>query len=201
MTTLTARPVLSEIFGANEGLGLRLRQVLLVVAGIAALAVAAKIRVPLWPSPVPITLGTFAVLSIGAAYGARLGLATILGYMLIGALGFDVFASSSAEKNGISYMMGGTGGYLLGYVLATLALGWAARKGWDRSVLTMIGAMLIGNALIYVPGVLWLHQFTSGWAQTFEWGLTPFLIGDAMKLGLAALLFPAIWKLVGNART
>lgn len=201
MTTLTARPVLSEIFGTNEGLGLRLRQVLLIVAGIAVLAVAAKIRVPLWPSPVPITLGTFAVLSIGAAYGARLGLATILGYMLIGALGFDVFASSSAEKNGIAYMMGGTGGYLLGYVLATLALGWAARKGWDRSVLTMVGAMLIGNALIYVPGVLWLHQFTSGWAQTFEWGLTPFLIGDAMKLGLAALLFPAIWKLVGKART
>ena len=165
------------------------------------MAVAAKIRVPLWPSPVPITLGTFAVLSIGAAYGARLGLATILGYMLVGAIGFDVFASSSAEKNGIAYMMGGTGGYLLGYVLATLALGWAARKGWDRSVLTMIGAMLVGNALIYVPGVLWLHQFTSGWAQTFEWGLTPFLIGDAMKLGLAALLFPAIWKLVGNART
>ena len=201
MTTLAARPVLSEIFGANEGLGLRIRQILLVALGIAALAVAAKIRVPLWPSPVPITLGTFAVLSIGAAYGARLGLATILGYMLIGAIGFDVFASSSAEKNGIAYMMGGTGGYLLGYVLATLALGWAARKGWDRSVLTMIVAMLIGNALIYVPGVLWLHQFTSGWAQTFEWGLTPFLIGDAMKLGLAALLFPAIWKLVGNART
>ena len=200
MTTLTARPVLSEIFGADEGLGLRIRQVLLVAVGIAALAVAAKIRVPMWPSPVPITLGTFAVLSIGAAYGARLGLVTILGYMLIGAIGFDVFASSSADKNGLTYMMGGTGGYLLGYVLATLALGWAARKGWDRSVLTMIGAMLIGNALIYVPGVLWLHQFTSGWAQTFEWGLTPFLIGDAMKLGLAALLFPAIWKLVGKAR-
>ncbi len=201
MTTLTARPVLSEIFGADEGLSLRIRQVLLVALGIAALAVAAKIRVPLWPSPVPITLGTFAVLSIGAAYGARLGLLTILGYMLIGAIGFDVFASSSAEKNGLAYMMGGTGGYLLGYVLATLALGWAARKGWDRSVMTMIGAMLIGNVLIYVPGVLWLHQFTSGWAQTFDWGLTPFLIGDAMKLALAALLFPAIWKLVGKART
>ncbi len=201
MTTLTARPVLSEIFGADDGLNHRIRQVLLVALGIAALAVAAKIRVPLWPSPVPITLGTFAVLSIGAAYGARLGLLTILGYMLIGAIGFDVFASSSAEKNGLAYMMGGTGGYLLGYVLATLALGWAARKGWDRSVMTMIGAMLIGNVLIYVPGVLWLHQFTSGWAQTFDWGLTPFLIGDAMKLALAALLFPAIWKLVGKART
>ena len=178
-----------------------MRQAVLVFLGIAALAIAAKIKVPMWPSPVPITLGTFAVLSIGAAYGPRLGLTTILGYMIIGALGFDVFASSTAEKNGWTYMMGGTGGYLLGYVLATLALGWAARKGWDRSVPKMALAMLIGNSLIYVPGVLWLHQFTSGWAQTFDWGLTPFLIGDAMKLALAALLFPAIWRLVGKARS
>ena len=201
MTTLTQRPVLTELFGADTGASIRVRQAVLVFLGIAALAIAAKIKVPMWPSPVPITLGTFAVLSIGAAYGPRLGLTTILGYMIIGALGFDVFASSTAEKNGWTYMMGGTGGYLLGYVLATLALGWAARKGWDRSVPKMALAMLIGNALIYVPGVLWLHQFTSGWAQTFDWGLTPFLIGDAMKLALAALLFPAIWRLVGKARS
>lgn len=201
MAYLTARPVLSEIFGSDSGSALRVKQAALVVLGIAALAIAAKIKVPMWPSPVPITLGTFAVLSIGAAYGARLGLVTILGYMLIGALGYDVFASSSAEKNGIAYMLGGSGGYLLGYVLATAALGMAARAGWDRSVVTMGLAMLIGNALIYVPGVLWLHQFTSGWSQTFEWGLTPFLIGDGLKLLLAALVFPAIWKLVGKART
>ena len=87
-----------------------LHQALLVVAGIAVLAICAKIKVPVWPSPVPITLGTFAVLSIGAAYGPRLGLITILGYMIIGALGFDIFANSSAEKNGLAYMMGGTGG-------------------------------------------------------------------------------------------
>ena len=91
------------------------------MVGIAALAVMAKIKVPMWP--VPITMGTFAVLTIGAAYGPRLGLATILGYLIVGALGFDVFASSSAETFGLTYMMGGTGGYLLGYVLATLALG------------------------------------------------------------------------------
>ncbi len=200
MSTLTARPVLSEIFGSDTAASVRVRQAVLVVLGIVALTLAAKARVMLWPSPVPITLGTLAVLSIGAAYGPRLGLVTILGYMLIGALGFDVFASSSAEKNGIAYMLGGSGGYLLGYVLATFALGAAARAGWDRSVLKMAGAMLLGNALIYVPGILWLHQFTTGWAQTMEWGLTPFLIGDALKLALAACLFPAIWKLVGKAR-
>ncbi len=200
MATTTRTPVLTDLLGAREGAALRLRQAVLVVLGVAALAIAAKIKVPMWPSPVPITLGTFAVLTIGAAYGARLGLVTILAYMAIGALGFDVFANSSAENSGLAYMLGGTGGYLLGFVLATGFLGFAARRGWDRSVVKMALAMLVGNALIYVPGLLWLHQFTTGWAQTLQWGFTPYLIGDAIKLALAALLFPAIWKLVGKAR-
>lgn len=192
--------VLSEHIWRAEGTARLAKQAALVVLGIAALAVAAKIKVPVPPSPVPVTLGTFAVLSIGAAYGPRLGLLTILGYMLVGALGFDVFAGSSAEKAGLAYMMGGTGGYLVGYVLATLALGWAARAGWDRGVLRMGAAMLAGNALIYIPGLLWLSGFAESWAQTLDWGITPFLIGDAMKLALAAVLFPALWKLVGSAR-
>jgi Uncharacterized conserved protein len=190
--------VLAEAFGPSEGTALRLKQVALVVLGIAALAVAAKIKVPMWP--VPITLGTFAVLTIGAAYGARLGLVTILGYMLVGALGFDVFAGSSAEAAGLTYMMGGTGGYLVGYVLATFALGLLARAGWDRSAPRMAGAMLIGNALIYVPGLIWLGMLY-GWDKPIlAWGLTPFLVGDAVKLALAALILPAAWRLVGRAR-
>lgn len=193
--------VLAEAIGPREGTALRVKQVVLVALGILALAVAAKIKVPMFPSPVPITMGTFAVLTIGAAYGPRLGLVTILGYLIIGALGFDVFASSTAEKNGLTYMLGGTGGYLVGYVLATVYLGYAAQRQMDRSVETIAGSMLLANVLIYVPGVLWLHQFTSGWEQTMEWGLTPYLIGDLMKLALAALLIPALWKLVGNART
>ena len=144
---------LADLAAPHGGAARRARQALLVVFGIAALAVAAKINVPVWPSPVPVTLGTFAVLTIGAAYGARLGLATILGYMLVGALGYDVFAGSSAEKAGLEYMMGGTGGYLAGYVLATLTLGALAERGWDRSVLWMALAMVIGNAMIYVPGL------------------------------------------------
>ena len=192
--------VLTEAFGPSEGASLRIKQVVMVILGVMALALTAKIQVFLPGNPVPITLTTFGVLTIGAAYGARLGLITILGYLFIGALGFDVFAGSSAEKAGLVYMMGGTGGYLVGYALAAMALGWAARRGWDRNVLLMALAMLIGNALIYVPGLLWLHQFASGWEQTLAWGLTPFLIGDALKLGLAALLLPALWKLIGNAR-
>ncbi len=193
--------VLTEAFGPTEGTALRVKQVMMVVLGIVALAIFAKIKVPMWP--VPITMGTFAVLTIGATYGPRLGLATILGYMIIGALGFDVFAGSSAEAYGLTYMMGGTGGYLVGYVLAVLALGWAARAGWDRSVLLMTVALLGANALIYLPGVTWLSAVYEGksllWAV--EVGMIPFLIGDALKLGLAALLVPGLWKLLGDARS
>jgi biotin transport system substrate-specific component len=211
MADTASRHVLTEALWPAEGTMLWVKRLVLVALGIVALAVSAKISVPVWPSPVPITLGTFAVLTIGAAYGPRLGLATILGYLVIGALGADVFAGSSAEKNGIAYMLGGTGGYLVGYVLAVLALGFAARRGWDRSVPGMALALLIGNVLIYVPGLAWLHQLIAGglfdastyssvWSQTLAWGLTPYLIGDALKLALAALLVPGLWKLVGSAR-
>ena len=190
--------VLIEAFGSTEGRLRLAKQAVLVLVGIAALAIFAKIKVPMYP--VPITMGTFALLTIGAAYGPRLGMATIIGYMLVGALGFDVFAGSSAEASGLIYMMGGTGGYLVGYILATLALGMAARAGWDRSVGKMALAMLIGNALIYIPGLVWLGQLY-GWDQPIlAWGLTPFLIGDALKLALAAVLVPGLWKLIGNAR-
>jgi biotin transport system substrate-specific component len=209
--SMTDNKVLVEATGLSEGAARLFKQALLVVVGIALLTLAAKIKVPMWPSPVPVTMGTFAILTIGAAYGPRLGLITVLGYLLIGALGFDVFAGSSAEKYGLAYMTGGTGGYLLGYVLATLFLGWAARRGWDRSVLWMALALLIGNVIIYVPGVAWIYHIISAgafdpakygsvWEQTMVWGLTPYLIGDAMKLALAALLLPGLWKLIGNAR-
>ena len=198
MTPTKQDQVLAEAILPQEGNAALVKQAVLVVAGIIALAVAAKIKVPMWP--VPITMGTFAVLTIGAAYGPRLGLTTILGYMLIGALGFDVFAGSSAEKFGLDYMMGGTGGYLVGYVLATLALGWVARQGWDRSMPKMALGMFIGNVLIYVPGLLWLGTLY-GWDKPIlQWGLTPFLVGDLIKLALAALIVPAVWKLVSNAR-
>jgi biotin transport system substrate-specific component len=198
MALALTNKVLVEAVAPREGTRLLVKQAALVLLGIAVLAIAAKIKVPMWP--VPITMGTFAVLTLGAAYGARLGLVTILGYMIVGALGFDVFAGSSAEAYGLSYMMGGTGGYLLGYVMATVALGWFAQAGWDRSAGKMALAMLAGNVIIYVPGLTWLGMLY-GWDKPIlQWGLTPFLIGDALKLALAAALLPALWKLVGRAR-
>lgn len=189
--------VLTEAFGPSEGTALLVKQAVMVVLGIAALAIMAKIQVFLPGNPVPITLTTFGVLTIGAAYGPRLGLLTVLGYLALGAMGATVFAGTEA---GWTYMQGGTGGYLVGYALAAAALGFVARLGWDRNVALMALAMLIGNALIYIPGLLWLNQFATGWAQTLEWGITPFLIGDALKLALAALIVPALWKLIGKAR-
>ena len=190
--------VLSEVLAPQEGTQLLLKKAVLVMAGIAFLAIAAKIKVPMFP--VPMTMGTFAVLTMGAAYGERLGLVTILGYMLIGALGFDIFAGSSAENFGLTYMMGGTGGYLVGYVLAVLALGTLARAGWDRSAPKMAGAMLLGNVLIYVPGLIWLGMLY-GWDKPIlQWGLTPFLLGDVLKLVMAGIILPLAWKMVGRAR-
>jgi biotin transport system substrate-specific component len=210
MAATASRNVLTDALWPAEGAQLWVKRVVLVVVGVALLALAAKVKVPVWPSPVAISLGTFAVLTIAAAYGPRLGLVTMGAWMLVGALGFDVFQSSSAEKYGLAYMMGATGGYLVGYLLASVALGFAARRGWDRTVGGMALALLAGNVLIYIPGLLWLNHLVAGglfdpaygtaWNQTIAWGLTPFLIGDALKLALAALVVPAAWKLVGTAR-
>ncbi len=190
--------VLTEAAAPATGAALWVKRAALVAFGVAALAVAAKVKVPFWPAP--ITMQTFAVLSIGAAYGLRLGATTVLAYLAIGALGFDVFTSSSATANGLSYMLGSTGGYLVGFALAAAFLGWAARRGWDRSHGRMALAMLAGNAIIYIPGLLWLGVLYGFDKPLLAWGLTPFLAGDAAKLALAALLFPLAWKAVGEAR-
>ena len=170
------RAVLTEAVGPTRGAARIAKQAVLVILGIAALIMTAKLKIPMWPSPVPVTMSTFAVLTIGAAYGPRLGLVTMLGYLIIGAVGFDVFANSSAENSGIGYMMGGSGGYIVGWLLAVLALGAFARAGWDRSVVKTGAALLIGNALIYLPGIAWLYygvvsggfnaaEFSSPWAR------------------------------------
>ena len=213
MAISTNDAVITEAIWQAEGQQVWIKRAVLVIVGVIALAVCAKIKFPLPPSPVPINLGTFAVLTIGAAYGPRLGGVTMLAYMLVGALGFDVFVNSSAESNGWAYMTGATGGYLVGFLLATLALGLFARMGWDRKVGLMAIAMLVGNIIIYAFGVTWLNMligngslpfmadsFTSAWQQTLAWGFWPFLIGDALKIVMAAILLPILWKAIGAAR-
>jgi len=179
---------------------LMLKRLTLVVVGIFMLALFSKIKIPIWPSPVPINLATLSVLTIGLTYGPKLGLTTVFGYLMLGTLGFDVFANSSAKVNGMEYMLGSTGGYLFGYLLATIALGFLARAGWDRNVFKIVLALIIGNALIYIPGIFWLAELYTWNKPILAWGLTPFLIGDALKILLAALVIPSIWRFIGSAR-
>jgi len=173
-----------------------MRNAILAMVGTLFLTLAAKIQVPLWP--VPMTFGTMAVLMLGMAYGWRLAGATLILYMAEGALGLPVFAGTPEKGIGLAYMMGGTGGYLLGYVLAAMTVGWLAEKGWDRTVLGTALAMLAGNAVIYIPGVLWLGAVL-GWDKPIlDWGFTPFILGDVIKLGLAMFLIPLAWHFMGK---
>ena len=167
--------------------------VLAVLAGTALLAASARIRIELGFSPVPITGQTFAVLLVGAVYGSRLGSATLLAYLAEGIGGLPVFAGGAS---GWAYFTGPTGGYLVGFVVAAYAVGWLAERGWDRSAVTMAIAMVVGNVLIYVPGVAWLMaELDISLGRAWDVGVQPFLWGDALKLGLASGLLPAAWAL------
>jgi len=173
-----------------------LKNILLAVLGTIALWISAKVSIPFWP--VPLTMQTLVVLMIGMTFGWRLGGATLLLYLAEGAVGLPVFAGTPEKGIGVAYMMGSTGGYLVGFVLAAITVGWLAERGWDRNPLTTAAAMLLGNIIIYVPGLVWLGSVV-GWEKPiFAWGLTPFLAGDALKLALAAALMPLGWHLASN---
>ena len=168
-----------------------LRNIGLAIAGSLLLALTAHIKIPFWP--VPMTMQTFAVMVIGMAYGWRLGMATVALYLAEGAMGLPVFASGA----GIAYLMGPTGGYLFGFVLAAGLVGWLAQRGWDRSFGLTLAAMALGTALIFVPGVLWLASII-GFSKAITAGLTPFIAAAAFKILLAAAALPTAWKLLGR---
>ncbi len=173
-----------------------LQKAAVVFAGSLLLWASAKVQLPFYP--VPLTMQTFAVLAIGAALGWRLGLATVLLYLAEGAAGLPVFAGTPEKGIGLAYMMGPTGGYLLGYLPAAAVCGWLAERGWDRSVALTALAMLAGTVTIYLPGLLWLGAVV-GWDKpVLAWGLTPFLLGDLLKLSLASAALPLVWRLVGR---
>lgn len=170
------------------------QSLLLVVGGSLALWVSAKIQVPFYP--VPVTMQTFVLLTLAMALGARLAVGMVALYLLEGALGLPVFAGTPERGIGLAYMLGPTGGYLLGFVLAAALCGWLAERGWDRRFALTALAMLAGNALIYAPGLLWLGAVV-GWDKPIlAWGLLPFLYGDALKLALGALVLPVAWRLL-----
>lgn len=169
-----------------------LRNLMLAFTGSVLLAISAKINIPFYP--VPMTMQTFMVLCIGMAFGWRLGGATLLLYLGEGALGLPVFAGTPEKGIGLAYLMGPTGGYLFGFFVAAVTVGWLAEKGWDRNMWTTLAAMIIGTAIIFILGLLYLGVLF-GWDKPIlEWGLIPFLPGAGFKIGLAAAVLPLTWK-------
>lgn len=180
----------------SERINVRVRHAALILAGTLLIALSAQVSIPVPGSPVPITGQTFGVLLAAGALGFRRGIAASGLYLLLGAVGLPVFAQGA---HGTSVILGATGGYLVGFVLAASVVGRLAELGWDRNLIGAIGAMLIGSVLIYAVGLPWLMAVTGFDAETaIAKGLTPYLLGDAIKLALAAVAFPAAWWIVGR---
>ena len=166
------------------------RDLTLIAAGTLLLALCAQLVIHLPFTPVPVTGQTFGVLLVAAALGWERGLMSVLAYVGLGAAGLPVFADVSSPA---SY------GYLIGFALAALVVGWLAERGLDRHLGTSILAMLAGEVAIYLGGLPWLAHFV-GWNNVVALGFVPFIPGDAAKLAAAARLLPAAWSLTGRAR-
>jgi biotin transport system substrate-specific component len=175
-----------------------LTDVALVLLGTAFVAVSAQVQIPLPFTPVPITGQTFAVVLVGASLGAVRGFSSLLLYWLVGIAGAPVYAG---QESGWEVFVGPTGGYIVGFMLAAAVTGYLAERRWDRRFPSSVAAMLTGNVLIYVPGLLWLaHYLGTNTEETLEAGLYPFVVGDLLKLYLAGALLPLAWKAVDRAR-
>ena len=183
MTPSATQPLLPSLIPASTT-----RDIGLVIGGSVFIALLSQAQIPL--QPVPITGQTLAVFLVALALGWRLGGAAVGLYLLEGAIGLPVFAGFAG---GMATFAGPTGGFLIGFLVAALAVGWLAERGWTKNVLLTAAAMLIGTVLIYALGLGWLQQFTG--AKTLELGLYPFIPGDLIKAVLAAVLLPSAWKL------
>ena len=180
----------------GEHINARARDIALVVAGALFIYLTSKIVIPVAGSPVPITGQTFGVLLVGGALGLRRGAVAVAMYVLLGVVGLPFFAEG---KGGLTIIWGATGGYLIGFILAGAVVGRLAELGWDRKIGGALGAMVVGSAMIYAVGLPWLKVVTGMTVEeTIAAGLTPFLIGDTIKIILAAVLFPAAWWVVGR---
>jgi len=193
----TANPTLARaLWPVNEEAGAALsvlRTLVFVGLGVVLLSLAARAQVPFWP--VPMTLQTLAVFAIALAYGSRLGAATLAAYLIAGALGVPVFA----RGGGLVYFLGPTAGYLYGFLLAALVVGWLAERGWDRKTLLALVALVIGNLIVYALGAGWL-AVNIGIDKAWAGGVAPFLLGDAVKIGILAALLPMAWRALAAIR-
>lgn len=171
---------------------------IMVAFGVALIALSAKVQIPFWP--VPMTLQTLAIAGLAAAYGLRLGMATIIAYLIAGYMGAPVFAGPVA---GPAYLVGPTAGFLAGFVVLTAIVGYVADRTASKNPFALFGAMLVGDVLLFALGFVWLaYFFVTGSGNTlgadFAWakGVSPYILGDLVKMALAAALVPAISRLM-----
>lgn len=164
----------------------------LVLAGSLFVALCAQIIIPLPFTPVPITAQTLGVLLVGSLLGTRQGALALVLYLLMGLVGLPFFAGG---ESGWHYVQGATLGYLVAFPLAAALTGWLAERGWDRSTLTTMLSMVLGNAVIYTLGVGWLALLIGLHAAVMK-GMVPFIVGDIVKIVLAGVVLPGGWLLV-----
>lgn len=173
------------------------RGVVIAIVGALLLTLAAKVKVPFYP--VEMTMQTPVLVALALARGWRLALATVLLYLAQGAAGLPVFTGTPEKGIGLVYMMGPTGGYLLGFVLAAIAAGRLADAGWGHGVFSSLATALVGLALIYVPGVIWL-AYLIGFEKAMLFGFWPFIMKDLVGTAVAALGVTAVWQLAERWR-
>ena len=166
------------------------KNILLVLGGVAFLSIMSQVLIPLPYTPVPISLGTFGVTLMALLYGRKLGTATILSYVAAGSLGAPIFAGGKAGS-----LFSPTGGYILGYIVATIIIGYLADRGVTKSYVKTILSLMLSSAIILTLGSLVLSLFVPG-KNAFMIGVLPFLPGDALKSTTTTLLLPTLWKFI-----
>ena len=167
-----------------------LKSIFLVLSGVIFLSIMSQLIIPLYFTPVPISLGSFGVILIALLYGRKLGTATVLSYVVAGSLGAPVFAGFKAGS-----LFSPTGGYILGYIAAALILGFLSDKGIAKSYVKTFLSLLLASAVILILGALVLMLFVPS-KNIFMIGVLPFIPGDMLKIVAAALLFPRLWKFI-----
>lgn len=195
MKEATLRTPLVDVIWPAKSLS---RNFVLVFGTSLLLALSAQVAIPLPFSPVPVTFQTLVVLLAGAALGSRLGTLSVLVYLAEGMIGLPFFAKGAA---GLAYLRGVTGGYLFGFIVAAYVVGLLVEKGFGRKVSSAIMAMIAGNIIIYACGIAWLQMVLNiSTSKAIMFGMYPFLLGDAYKIGVGAILLPLAWNFLGSRK-
>jgi biotin transport system substrate-specific component len=201
--TLTTPNTLLGVYQPKSGAAKLATNAAIVVLGTLLITAAAKINVPVWP--VPVTLQSFAIAALAAAFGMRIGVATVALYLAEGFMGLPVFAAGG----GAAYLLGPTGGFLAGFLAVAAIVGYAADRGASGRPLALFGAMLVATAVLYAFGFSWLVAMagSASWVDqtnvvgsAFAKAVQPFLVWDALKMAFAALTVTGLWGLLGSKR-